>query len=375
IVKENSWSNDEDADLAKAIHEYMQDGHVLGDDGSWVAVADKLKTRRTASQCYRRWTTALLPRQGRAAPFTRFEKIRGWGWQTDETQRLQSTMDAISNVQDPPEAVTEAAGTEPWLLIDSSLSGYRLRDFWVYVASRVGTRTPAQCSGKWNFLRNGGVPCDMTTDDAKRLAVLVKQHGRKWVLLAQTYFPGRKAADLCYLYARWRYLEKKHGVDLLKIDPFARIRDYNGRSALRPTGEDGNYDPEGPLVRVYKSGATTALTPYTLSLINAKYRYKDPHARREMLPLNSADKPTIPIDTMNKLLAAIARYKNDWVQISRSVGMPATLCRKYADVLSSKHEGIRRITYDAELEEVARKWFETQTEKVQHMEGSNDRSG
>ncbi|PIA18214.1 hypothetical protein COEREDRAFT_39471, partial [Coemansia reversa NRRL 1564] len=105
-VKEKSWSNDEDADLIKAIHEYMQDGHVLGDNGSWVAVADKLQTGRTPSQCYKRWTDALLPRQGRA----------------------------------------------PWLLIDSGLSGYRLRNFWVYVASRVGTRTPAQCSRKWNSL-------------------------------------------------------------------------------------------------------------------------------------------------------------------------------------------------------------------------------
>ncbi|KAJ2296497.1 hypothetical protein IWW54_006942, partial [Coemansia sp. RSA 2705] len=94
----------------------------------------------------------------------------------------------------------------------------------------------------------------LTASQAKQLVELVKAHGRNWQFLAETYFPGKSPKKLYVTYTQWLAIEKKYAVDLLQIDPFARLYEFDGVSALRPTGEDGYYDPNGPLARVRKSG-------------------------------------------------------------------------------------------------------------------------
>ncbi|KAJ2780994.1 hypothetical protein H4R18_003144 [Coemansia javaensis] len=247
--KRDVWTGDEDRALVQAIAEYTQGSRALGEYGSWVSIARRLGTGRTPAQCQTRWTYTLLPRQGKVVPFTRFKGVRGWMWSDDEEARLRRVVDATVNVDDPPEAVARAASEEPWLLLGIGSSGCMGQQFWIYVASRVGTRTANQCKRKWHSLSDAKGPGRFTISDARRMAELVAVHGRKWEFLAREHFPGVRPLDIQLHYNRWRQLEERHGVSLLEIDPLSMLKDYDGRSALRPTGPDGHYDPNGPLVR------------------------------------------------------------------------------------------------------------------------------
>ncbi|KAJ2285987.1 hypothetical protein IWW55_007098, partial [Coemansia sp. RSA 2706] len=250
----SAWTKSEDADLAAAVDNCIREGRVIGDCGVWVAVAKQLKTSRTAAQCQSRWMNTLLPRQGRRLKYTRFKSIHGWTWQPDEVQRLRSALDTIAQVQDSPDMVSQAAETEPWLLTNEQETENRVRSFWPYIASRVKTRTAMQCRRKWEAMSLEDYSRTLTASQAKQLVELVKAHGRNWQFLAETYFPGKSPKKLYVTYTQWLAIEKKYAVDLLQIDPFARLYEFDGVSALRPTGEDGYYDPNGPLARVRKSG-------------------------------------------------------------------------------------------------------------------------
>ncbi|KAJ1734976.1 hypothetical protein LPJ61_000795 [Coemansia biformis] len=349
----DAWTKKEDDDLARAVQKYMQTGNVPGDHGSWVAVARMLPTNRTPAQCHSRWTHTLLPRQGKRVTYTRFKKVCGGVWDDAEAARLRSTVDAIATVSDTPEAVADAERKEPWLLLGDGTSDYLARQFWVYVASQVGTRTAHQCIRKWQTTAHVTTAGRITTSEARRLAELVRDHGRKWQYLASAYFPERRPVELYRQYSRWCLLEKRHGVDLLGIDPFSRIRDYNGVSALRPTGEHGGYDPSGRLARVFKSGPTSAMTPYVLAIMNVWSRRgvsRKPDAIR--VPGGSV-RAVVPSDVVNRLFAALARHRNDWVSVSRSVGIPAPKCRMYADILAERLPSIKDIIRDSELEQLA----------------------
>ncbi|KAJ2347739.1 hypothetical protein GGF43_004693, partial [Coemansia sp. RSA 2618] len=347
----SSWTKKEDAELSSAIKECVQSGRTLGERGMWVAAAKRLKTNRTPAQCRSRWTDTLFPKQGKALELTRFDNVRGWSWRDDEVARLRSALRGITDVQGSANALARAAKREPWLLINKLHQGNRVGQFWVYVASRVGTRTSMQCRRKWEAMEVEGVLPEITTSEARRLAELVKVRGTKWRLLADEEFPGKTPQLLYSTYAKWKHIENTFGVDLLQIDPSVRLRDYNGRSAMRPTGADGFYDPNGPLVRVSKRGKSSALTPYLLSCINSRSRFTGLRGLPDARLASGSDKTRISPETTEKLVAAISLHKDDWTSISRSVGLPPNKCRRYAEALSAKLPMLRRLLHNEEIAE------------------------
>ncbi|KAJ2408568.1 hypothetical protein J3F80_001997 [Coemansia sp. RSA 2526] len=349
------WTKREDTDLTAAIQRCTQAGHTLGDHASWVFVARRLKTNRTPSQCQSRWVRTLFPKQGMRVEHSRFSNIRAWAWQPDETDRLRRVLDQITRVRDPDTEVQRAAETEPWLLVNQLNQGNRVTQFWKYIASCVGTRTPMQCRRKWEDIAFKNKSTEMTTQDAVRLAQLVKTRGTKWQLLVKEEFPDKTAQSLWYTHTRWKSMEKKYGVDFLQIDPKVRLRNYDGRTALRPTGADGFYDPNGPLARVYTPSKTSALTPYVLSCINSRFQFRDQTGLQIVrLPGSSAQTRISPA-TVDKLMAAISSHKDDWISISRAMKLPPSKCRKYAEALATKIPLIKRLLHNAEIAELGTK--------------------
>ncbi|KAJ2889628.1 hypothetical protein GGI21_006493, partial [Coemansia aciculifera] len=168
------WTKSEDSDLAQAIQKYTESGRKMGEHGSWVAVARMLQTNRSPRQCFTRWTQALLPHQGKALPFTRLTSIRGWRWSESEVALLNAAMAAIEQVPDPPDTVRRAQTHEPWLLVARDPEGQFLPHYWTFIASCVGTRTAAQCKAKWMTICKQAQPAAMSTEEARRLAQLVK---------------------------------------------------------------------------------------------------------------------------------------------------------------------------------------------------------
>ncbi|KAJ1892563.1 hypothetical protein LPJ66_006272 [Kickxella alabastrina] len=351
----SAWSKAEDTDLANIIGQHTELGYALGDMGLWVKVSQQLKTNRSPRQSHARWTKTLLPRQGKALPFTRFERIRGWVWSDEEVGRLRAAVAVVSESSDSQNAIDCAQEFEPWLLIGINTAETLKPQYWTSIASQVGTRTAAQCVSKWNNLLGQLKGTSITTDQAKRLAALVKTHGRKWGFLAHNYFPDQSPVDLCYAYSLWRRVEKKYGVDLLNIDPFSMIRDFDGRSAMRPTGADGNYDPNGSVVRVFKSGSSSFMTPYTLALANTSFRKRKSGMLRVIGLVHNPHGGLLPVKAIDKLVAALSRHSNDWVSISREVGLPITVCRRYAEGLASSLNSVKDIISNLELDDLASK--------------------
>ncbi|KAJ2745543.1 hypothetical protein GGI20_002086 [Coemansia sp. BCRC 34301] len=348
------WAKSEDSDLAKAIQKYTEGGHKMGEHGSWVAVARMLRTNRSPHQCFARWTRALLPRQGKALPFTRLGGIRGWRWSDDESAALNAAVAAIDQVQDSADIVSRAREHEPWLLVTRDPEGQFLPQYWMFVASCVGTRTAAQCKSKWMTLCKQTQPAPMSTDEAKRLAQLVKIHGHSWDVLAAKFFLDRTTGDLKSMHTRWTRAEKKFAVDLLDIDPFSMISCYNGSSALRPTGHDGHYCADGQPVRVGIRGRRDALAPYYLAL-----KYTKPLDRgradvtRAIGPATRGNTRLLSNEVIDKLVAAISLYRNDWVSISREVGLPIPTCRRYAEGLADRLGSIQAVISDHEMDKLA----------------------
>ncbi|KAJ2336461.1 hypothetical protein GGI00_000817 [Coemansia sp. RSA 2681] len=345
------WAKSEDADLARAIQKYTEDGRKMGEHGSWVAVARMLRTNRSPRQCFTRWTRALLPRQGKALSFTRLGSIRGWGWSKDECALLKAAVAAIEQVQDPADIVSRARRLEPWLLVSRDPEGQFLPQYWMFIASCVGTRTASQCETKWMTVCKHAQPAAMSTDEAKKLAQLVKIYGHSWDMLAKKFFSARTTRALKSMHTLWTRAEKKFATDLLAIDPLSMISCYSGNSALRPTGDDGHYCADGRPVRVSTRGKRGALTPYYLALM-----YTKPLGRgqaditRAIGPTTRGNTRLLSNEVIDKLVAAISLYRNDWVSISRDVGLPIPTCRRYAEGLADRLGSIQAAINDYEMD-------------------------
>ncbi|KAJ2094911.1 hypothetical protein GGI09_005144 [Coemansia sp. S100] len=351
------WAKSEDSDLAQSIQKYTESGRRLGEYGSWVAVARMLKTDRTPRQCFTRWTRTLLPRQGKALAFTRLGSIRGWGWSENESALLTAAVAGIEQVQDPAEIVSRARKHEPWLLVDRDPEGQFLPQYWMFIASCVGTRTAPQCKAKWQTICKRVQPASaaaMSLDEVKTLAQLVKIHGNAWDMLAAKFFSGRTLRELRGMYIQWSKAEKRFAVDLLDIDPFSMIRDHKGNSAMRPTGNDGYYCADGQVVRVGVRGKHGPLTPYFLAL-----KYTKPIGRgradvTRVVGLSSrGNTRLLSNEVIDKLVAAISLYKNDWVSISREVGFSIPTCRRYAESLADRLMSIQAAISDCEMDKLA----------------------
>ncbi|KAJ2850110.1 hypothetical protein IWW36_002165 [Coemansia brasiliensis] len=349
-----TWTGIEDRELHQAIKDYMRAGNAFGQRGMWVYVAKQLTTNRSPQQCHSRWTNALLPRQGKVIEYTRFERIRGWLWHTEELVRLEKAIRQIKNVQDSASETILVTQKEPWLLPDDVTQGNRMRQYWMYVASRVRTRTPMQCRRKWvSYLQNSS-SASISIEEVKRLAELVKSCGSKWKFLAFNYFPGKEPKELCSAYRSWQRIERIYKVDLLQIDPFARLQGYNGRSAWRPTGKDGFYDPNGQLVRVSLRGKMSILAPYVLACMHVIHPKRRPRSVGLSLWSAFGGKKASP-EVIDQLVAALVTYGNDWISISRSLNMPMLACRRLAENLSTKLPLVRRRIRSAELDSLISK--------------------
>ncbi|KAJ2797890.1 hypothetical protein H4S07_005831, partial [Coemansia furcata] len=158
----------------------------------------------------------------------------------------------------------------------------------------------------------------MSLDEAKRLVQLVKIHGHSWNMLVAKFFPTRTPRELRGMYIQWRKAEKRFAVNFLDIDPFSMIRDHNGNSAMRPTGKDGHYRADGRLVRVGIRGKYGPLTPYFLALVYAKPLGRGrADVTRAIGTAGRGSMRLLSNEVIDKLVAAISLYKNDWVSISR----------------------------------------------------------
>ncbi|KAJ1989088.1 hypothetical protein GGI25_005060 [Coemansia spiralis] len=351
-----SWNKSEDKDLEQAVKDYTAKGKRLGGRGSWVTIASMLKTNRSPRQCSVRWKNTLLPRQGVALKFTRFQNIRAWGWTDGEISRLCTAIASITNVQDSDESMVKAEEKEPWLLPVSDSELRRCPGYWSYIASKVGTRTPDQCTIKWRILNNPRKHVDMSIDEIKNLVKLVKEHGNRWGFLAKKFFPNQQPVDLQYVYVRWKIIEKQYNIDdMLAIDPFSRLQDYNGETAMRPTDKYGRYDPNGKLIKVKVRSIASVFTPYHLAYINApRSSGNNDKSSFDAWEVSENRFPkSLPPHIMDKLVAAILSHRNDWIAISREVGIPMHKCYRYAKVLGSSIMSIQSVLDNPELEELA----------------------
>ncbi|KAJ1956775.1 Myblike DNAbinding domain-containing protein [Linderina pennispora] len=351
------WTKAEDAKLARAITNLMARDISPQEHGWWVMVAEEVGTGRTPRQCQARWAKTLIPRQGRVPSAVRFDGIALWHWTPDEEQRLRQTIKCIETVADQPDVVEQCEKDEPWLLFSRNTPP---RYFWNFVSSQVGPRTPAQCISKWFALNKSAksqVTSAMTCEDIVRLVKFVRtQDTKRWIEWTKK-FPGYTWKQLYSAYRNWCTLEQRYKTDLLSIDPLSMIQDFDGRSAMRPTDSNGYYDKDGELVKVTFPGKAGPLGPYILALM----KYYPPGSRRagyvqSFARLGNASGlgagGRMSSETMDKLVSAITRYRNDWVGISREMGLPIRQCRRHADALAKRLGSVQRLITDPELEEL-----------------------
>ncbi|KAJ2841800.1 hypothetical protein J3B02_005775 [Coemansia erecta] len=208
----------------------------------------------------------------------------------------------------------------------------------------------------------------VTIEEAQRLARLVRKYGRRWSYIHRTHFPDRNPDELTYMFKQWERLGKRYNVDLLDVDPFSMISDFDGERAMRPTGPDGNYHPNGPLSQVFKSGHASFLTPYTLALSNIYMRKGSVKIIRALSLAGDSDSMSpLPAKSIDKLIAAIGRHQNDWISISKEVGTSIKQCRQYALILASSITSIRNIISDPDMDSLAqeRGWKDMQQKQKQ----------
>ncbi|KAJ1887766.1 hypothetical protein LPJ66_008944 [Kickxella alabastrina] len=102
----------------------------------------------------------------------------------------------------------------------------------------------------------------MSVDELKRMVRLVGVHGGKWEFLRMHYFAHLSAYKIMAAYRGWKYASRRLRVDLHTIDPDTMLVEYQGGlTALRPTGPDGLYDPNGNICEVTGLSPETPLTP------------------------------------------------------------------------------------------------------------------
>lgn len=366
----NRWSGSEDNALAIAVQEFSQESLSSGNNQLWVSVANQLETNRSPRQCYSRWRHTLLPLQGKAVAMTRFKNIRGWKWETDEVDRLRRARAAMLQVDGLNRDINKVQNSEPWLIIDEDVDVQFPRGFWTFVACLVGTRTSHQCQVKWKTMfRQQKRIASMNIDEAKQLARLVKTYDNQWKMLAERFFPGKSDTTLYYTYSLWRVWEKKHNVDLLAIDPFSMIQEFDGSSALRPTGDDGYYKEGAPLVKVSSRGIPSILTPYYLALQKVRpVSSLDQKVSKSPRILGLSRKghfgASLSSEMMDKFIAAIHKHKNDWVCISQETGLSISKCRRYAESLSKQLSSIRHLLDGSEIQHLVEEFNEQQDDRL-----------
>ncbi|KAJ1943991.1 hypothetical protein FBU59_002731, partial [Linderina macrospora] len=256
-----TWTLAEVRKLQSTITKLKREGHRPDSYGWWVLVAERLGTGRTPRACNMRWNNAVkLLRGTKQSPVILIGK-RINQWSDDEKARLQSAVRAIIETKDSAENSTMS--DEPWLVFSVNVPWTLPTGFWMRVAGMVGTRTAQQCRTEWEALCC--VWPRMSVDEIRRMQMAVREHGRRWEFIRARYLPHVPAAKMRALDLQWRALQKTCKHDLLSLDPDEVLSDYDGKSALRRTGSDGFYDPNGVVQRIIVSNRVSDLMPFRLA--------------------------------------------------------------------------------------------------------------
>ncbi|KAJ2587744.1 hypothetical protein H4R99_008042, partial [Coemansia sp. RSA 1722] len=358
-----AWTREDNESLRKA----MEKVHKMScfdkkRKGFWNAVALEIKhTGRSAHDCSTHWTALV---QGRAGG-------KRQAWSQEEIHRLSAALDMVACVSDPPDRAAQIERSEPWLVPPMASSTNLVRGFWLDIARIVGTRSPHQCRIRCQQLnrrqrqqqqqhqRDGEI---MTVEEVKQLATLAVKYNNRWEYIRHRFFPRVPARQLMLTYRDWQSTSKKYRVDLNGIDPLAMLPGYTGGlQALRPTGIDGKYDPNGSLELVWMKNQVNSMTPFKLAL-----RIVDDMSRRrkdkKYGPFISKDASNSALlqwtspHAIDKVVAAIGKHGSDMDAVAREAGLPLELCRTIAKgVVSVLPSMVQRASADRSKTAVVQK--------------------
>ncbi|KAI7823703.1 hypothetical protein BX661DRAFT_186272 [Kickxella alabastrina] len=330
--KQGAWTLADDDALAQVIGQLSKRGMTPGFYyGFWEVVAKALNTGRSARDCYWRWNYPLA-------------KTLKNKWSVEERERLVAAVDLITHVSDPLRAVDHANKSESWLVVSAASNKNLPRGFWIQVANVVGTRTAQQCRIEWNVQSVGAGPQTMSVDELKQMVRLVGVHGKKWEFLRMHYFAHLSAYKLMAAYRGWKYASRRLKVDLHTIDPDTMLVGYQGGlTALRPTGPDGLYDPNGNICEVTGLSPETPLTPFYLALARIlpgkpKWPWRATFKRRPMFiprafSQNTSLQRLHATGVIERMVALIYRHNGDLRAVSKQMGMPLHRCHRLAEKL------------------------------------------
>ncbi|KAJ2075300.1 hypothetical protein GGH13_000707 [Coemansia sp. S155-1] len=346
---QGAWTLAEDRKLERSV-EILAQRKPCNKYGLWVHVAKLMNTKRTPRDCYWRWHNTVERLPGAFDSPLRTEGVNIKTWSEEELRRFDAALSALMDSADSAAAVDRARDKEPWLVPMVEPPFTQPAGFWVLVAENVGTRTAQQCRAHWQAVKNtsqfGDRPSDMimSVSETKSLARLVEQHGKRWTYIHEQHFPQVPAHHLCSVYDQWRKTTDRYQVDLHAVDPEKVLIDYKPGSctALRRTGANGLYDPNGTLriVKVYQS--KSPLVPFRLALMPSLDRFRSLEGLKSGViafkprsfivkgneASHDADLLHCGTDTLNRLIRSLAAYGEDWVAIGKDMGLRASKCQR-----------------------------------------------
>ncbi|KAJ2720915.1 hypothetical protein GGI07_004311 [Coemansia sp. Benny D115] len=334
------WTEVEDRTLCEIIGDLKTQGMAPGSYyGFWVLVSEKLATGRTPRDCQKRWSYIDVD-------------VNRHTWSQDERAKIQSAVDLLSHLSNLPEDVAHARSSEPWLLITDNGQSSRLpKGFWHQVSKAVGSRSPHQCMMEWisrHEICLGQPKYTSSFEEAKRLAQLIEQHGRKWEYIHRNFMPHITPHNLFLMYSEWLRAIEDFGPNVFDVDPSDRLVDYKGgTTALRPTGSDGLYDPSGPVRKVYIRHPKIALTSVYLAFLRAdasgrlrlprksnKTSTKRGFAIPQLSDKRAYNRVGRLAGTAEKLVESIIRRNGDMKAVSKDMKAPRSECIRAAKAVS-----------------------------------------
>ncbi|KAJ2859622.1 hypothetical protein GGH94_005996 [Coemansia aciculifera] len=352
---QGAWTLAEDRKLERSV-EMLAQSKSIGRYGLWVQVAKLMNTKRTPRDCYWRWNSTVRRLPGDSNLPLRTKGVNIKTWSEVELRRFSDALSALTDSGDSTAAVDRAREKEPWLVPMVEPQFTQPAGFWTLVAENVGTRTAQQCRSHWQVVKTtsqfGNRPSDMiiSVSETKRLARIVEQHGKRWTYIHEHHFPRIPYHYLCSVYNQWRRTADKYQVDLHTVDPEKMLIDYEPGSctALRRTGTNGLYDPNGTLRIVKVFHSRSPLVPFRLALMpsldHCRYLEGSKSGATTFKPRSfimkgneashDADLLHCGTDTLNRLIKSLAAYGEDWVAIGKDMGLRASQCQRlYNDVV------------------------------------------
>ncbi|KAJ2578214.1 hypothetical protein GGH95_003439, partial [Coemansia sp. RSA 1836] len=344
-TNQGAWTLAEDRKLVRSV-EILVQRQPFGSYGWWVQIAKLMNTKRSPRDCYWRWNHTAHKLSG----------VNINKWSEDEQRRFDDALLTLMDTSDSDAAVDRARQEEPWLMPAVEPRFTQPAGFWILLSQMMGTRTAQQCRSQWVLLdrlsKFGGRPSKMILSiaETKQLARIVEQHGKKWGYIQDQHFPQIPSNYLSSIYDQWTGTADKYKIDLYTVNPEEMLIDYKpgACTALRRTGADGLYDPDGTLriVRVFHS--RSPLVPFRLALMSSidRGQYRE-GLRSGETPINSrsfipkgrsvsheADLRRCGTDTLNRLITSLAVFGEDWVAVGKNMGLRASKCQSlYQDAV------------------------------------------